>query len=184
MESVAALDSGQILRTEVDGEVTSVQGDHIVVRSTAGEDHHYKLRKYNRSNQSTCIDQRPIVRKGNLVKAGDVLADSSSTYRGSLALGHNVLTAFICWDGGNYEDALLISEEILRKDKFTSIHIEKHEVEARETKLGSEEITYDIPNVGEEALKDLDEFGIVRIGAEVGPNDILVGKILRRASAS
>jgi DNA-directed RNA polymerase subunit beta len=177
MESVAALDSGQILRTEVDGEVTSVQGDHIVVRSTAGEDHHYKLRKYNRSNQSTCIDQRPIVRKGNLVKAGDVLADSSSTYRGSLALGHNVLTAFICWDGGNYEDALLISEDILRKDKFTSIHIEKHEVEARETKLGSEEITYDIPNVGEEALKDLDEFGIVRIGAEVGPNDILVGKI-------
>jgi DNA-directed RNA polymerase subunit beta len=177
MEAVAALDSGQILRTEYDGEVVSVQGDRVIVRTENGEDVVYTLRKYNRSNQSTCIDQKPIVRKGQLVKHGDVLADSSSTYKGSLALGHNVVAAFLCWDGGNYEDALLISEEMLRKDMFTSIHIEKHEVEARETKLGSEEITYDIPNVGEEALKDLDEFGIVRIGAEVGPNDILVGKI-------
>jgi DNA-directed RNA polymerase subunit beta len=137
----------------------------------------YKLRKFNRSNQSTCIDQRPIVRKGQRVKQGDVLADSSSTSEGQLALGQNVLCAFVSWEGGNYEDAILISERLVRDDKFTSIHIEKHEVEARDTKLGPEEITHDIPNVGEEALKDLDEFGIVRIGAEVGPNDILVGKI-------
>ncbi|MEO1164727.1 MAG: DNA-directed RNA polymerase subunit beta, partial [Chloroflexota bacterium] len=124
-----------------------------------------------------CIDQKPTVVKGQYVKKRDVIADSSSTYRGALALGHDVLSAFICWEGGNYEDALLISEGMLRKDMFTSIHIEKHEVEARDTKLGPEEITYDIPNVGEDALKDLDEFGIVRIGAEVGPHDILVGKI-------
>jgi len=117
------------------------------------------------------------VRKGQIIKKGDVLADSSSTVLGHLALGHDVLVAFVCWDGGNYEDALLVSEELLRQDKFTSIHIEKHEMEARDTKLGPEEITYDIPNIGEDALKDLDEFGIVRIGAEVGPNDILVGKI-------
>jgi len=177
MEAAAALDSGQIMKSAVDGEVISVQGDRIIIRDVQGEEHTYKLRKYQRSNQSTCIDQKPIVRKGQQVKVDTVLADSSSTFQGSLALGHNVLAAFLCWDGGNYEDALLISEEMLRRDKFTSIHIEKHEVEARETKLGSEEITYDIPNVGEEALKDLDEFGIVRIGAEVGPNDILVGKI-------
>ncbi|MCU0475727.1 MAG: DNA-directed RNA polymerase subunit beta [Anaerolineae bacterium] len=177
MEAAAALDSGQILKSTVDGEVVSVRGDCVVVRDGEGVLHTFTLRKYQRSNQSTCIDQKPIVRKGQQVKVDTVLADSSSTYHGSLALGHNVLAAFICWDGGNYEDALLISEEMLRRDKFTSIHIEKHEVEARETKLGSEEITYDIPNVGEEALKDLDEYGIVRIGAEVGPNDILVGKI-------
>ncbi len=137
----------------------------------------YRLRKYNRSNQSTCIDQRPVVQKGQIIKRGDVIADSSSTVVGQLALGHDVLCAFLSWEGGNYEDALLISETLLREDKFTSIHIEKHEVEARDTKLGPEEITYDIPNVGEEALKDLDENGIIRIGAEVGPNDILVGKI-------
>ena len=117
------------------------------------------------------------MRKGQRVKKGDVLADSSSTSEGQLALGQNVLCAFISWEGGNYEDAILISERLVRDDKFTSIHIEKHEVEARDTKLGPEEITHDIPNVGEEALKDLDEDGIVRIGAEVGPNDILVGKI-------
>lgn len=177
MEDQAALDSGQVIVSEVVGEVTSVQGDRIVIRTTDGTEKRYQLRKYNRSNQSTCIDQRPVVAKGQHVNVGDVLADSSSTYRGSLALGHDVLAAFICWDGGNYEDALLISESMLRDDKFTSIHIEKHEVEARDTKLGPEEITYDIPNVGEDALKDLDEFGIVRIGAEVGPHDILVGKI-------
>jgi DNA-directed RNA polymerase subunit beta len=137
----------------------------------------YKLRKYQRSNQSTCIDQRPAVTKGQRIKKGDVIADSSSTDQGELALGHNVLVAFMSWEGGNYEDAILISERLVREDKFTSIHIEKHEVEARDTRLGPEEITYDIPNVGEEALKDLDEHGIIRIGAEVGPNDILVGKI-------
>jgi DNA-directed RNA polymerase subunit beta len=177
MESQAAYDSGQVLLADVDGEVTSVQGDRIVIRLANGDERVYKLRKYNRSNQSTCVDQRPIVNKGQQVTRGQVIADSSSTYLGSLALGHDVLGAFLSWDGGNYEDALLISEQLLREDKFTSIHIEKHEVEARDTKLGPEEITYDIPNVGEDALKDLDEHGIVRIGAEVGPNDILVGKI-------
>jgi DNA-directed RNA polymerase subunit beta len=177
MEGQAAYDSGQVLLSDVEGEVVSVQGDRIIIRTTSNDDRVYRLRKYNRSNQSTCVDQRPIVVKGQQVKKGDVIADSSSTYMGNLALGHDVLAAFLCWDGGNYEDALLISEDMLRNDKFTSIHIEKHEVEARDTKLGPEEITYDIPNVGEDALKDLDEFGIVRIGAEVGPNDILVGKI-------
>jgi DNA-directed RNA polymerase subunit beta len=177
MEDQAAYDSGQVLVSDVSGEVTSVQGDRIVVRLDSGDERIYRLRKYNRSNQSTCIDQRPIVRKGQFIRKGEVIADSSSTQLGKLALGHDVLGAFLSWDGGNYEDALLISEDLLRHDKFTSIHIEKHEIEARDTKLGPEEITYDIPNVGEDALKDLDEFGIVRIGAEVGPNDILVGKI-------
>ncbi len=177
MENQAAYDSGQVLVSEEAGEVISVQGDRITVRNDQGEERIYRLRKYNRSNQSTCIDQRPVVFKGQMIEAGVVIADSSSTDHGNLALGHDVLAAFLSWDGGNYEDALLISEDLLRNDKFTSIHIEKHEIEARDTKLGPEEITYDIPNVGEDALKDLDEFGIVRIGAEVGPNDILVGKI-------
>ncbi len=177
MESQAAYDSGQVLVSDVEGEVISVQGDRIAVRLDNGDERIYRLRKYNRSNQSTCIDQRPTVTKGQYINKGQVIADSSSTVYGNLALGHDVLGAFLSWDGGNYEDALLISEDMLRQDKFTSIHIEKHEIEARDTKLGPEEITYDIPNVGEEALKDLDEFGIVRIGAEVGPNDILVGKI-------
>jgi DNA-directed RNA polymerase subunit beta len=176
MEWQAAVDSGQVVTAEEDGEVISVTGKQVEVQTKKGKKV-YKLRKYNRSNQSTCIDQRPIVRKGQRVKKGDVLADSSSTSDGMLALGQNVLCAFISWEGGNYEDAILISERLVREDKFTSIHIEKHEVEARDTKLGPEEITHDIPNVGEEALKDLDEDGIVRIGAEVGPNDILVGKI-------
>ncbi len=177
MENQAAYDSGQVLVSDYAGEVISVQGEQIIIRTKTGEEIAYHLRKYDRSNQSTCIDQRPVVRKGQLIEEGAIIADSSSTVMGNLALGHDVLAAFISWDGGNYEDALLISEELLRKDKFTSIHIEKHEIEARDTKLGPEEITYDIPNVGEDALKDLDEFGIVRIGAEVGPNDILVGKI-------
>jgi len=176
VERQAAYDSGQVLVADSSGEVLSVTGEQIVLRTDGGL-RTYRLRKYNRSNQSTCIDQRPVVRKGQLVKKGDVIADSSSTVYGRLALGHDVLCAFISWEGGNYEDALLISEALVREDKFTSIHIEKHEVEARDTKLGPEEITYDIPNVGEEALKDLDENGIIRVGAEVGPNDILVGKI-------
>jgi DNA-directed RNA polymerase subunit beta len=177
MEDQAAYDSGQVLIADTPGEVLSVQGDQVIVREESGNERIYRLRKYTRSNQSTCIDQRPVVNKGQHVKKGTVIADSSSTVKGNLALGHDVLCAFISWEGGNYEDALLISERLLREDRFTSIHIEKHEVEARDTKLGPEEITYDIPNVGEEALKDLDESGIVRIGAEVGPNDILVGKI-------
>jgi DNA-directed RNA polymerase subunit beta len=176
MERQAAIDSGQVIVSEIDGDVESVTGSSVVVRS--GTDRHtYKLRKYNRSNQSTCIDQRPAVIKGQRVKVGDVIADSSSTENGELALGQNVLCAFISWEGGDFEDAILISERLVQEDRFTSVHIEKHEIEARDTKLGPEEITYDIPNVGEEALRDLNEDGIIRIGAEVGPNDILVGKI-------
>jgi len=176
MEWPAAVDSGQVILAEEDGQVISVTGSQIIVRGESG-DKVYKLQKFRRSNQSTCIDQRPIVVKGQMVKKGDVLADSSSTDHGMLALGQNVLVAFLSWEGGNYEDAILISERVVRDDLFTSIHIEKHEVQARDTKLGPEEITYDIPNVGQEALKDLDENGIIRVGAEVGPNDILVGKI-------
>ncbi len=142
--------------------------------------HVYTLRKYQRSNQSTCIDQRPAVSKGQRVKKGEVIADSSSTESGELALGQNVVVAFLSWEGGNFEDAILISERLVQDDRFTSVHIEKYEVESRDTSLGPEEITRDIPNVGEDAIKDLDDHGIIRIGAEVGPNDILVGKIRRR----
>jgi len=176
MEWRAALDSGQVVLARDDGEVVSVTGDKVVVRQDGGL-HSYHLSKYQRSNQSTCIDQRPVVHKGQQVHRDQVLADSSSTDAGELALGQNVLCAFLSWEGGNFEDAILISERLVREDRFTSIHIEKHEVEARDTKLGPEEITRDIPNVGDEALKDLDEEGIIRIGAEVGPLDILVGKI-------
>ena len=177
MEYQAALDSGQVIVAQRPGEVISVTSSEIVVLEEDGTRRPYALRKFNRSNQSTCIDQRPVVFKGQRVKAGDVLADSSSTQGGNLALGQNVLCAFMSWEGGNYEDAILISERLVWEDKFSSIHIEKHEIEARDTKLGPEEITRDIPNVGEDALKDLDEEGIIRIGAEVGPGDILVGKI-------
>ncbi len=176
MEHQAARDSGQVITADEDGEAISVTGKEVIVQS-GNKKRVYRLRKYNRSNQSTCIDQRPAVVKGQKIKKGEVIADSSSTDHGELALGHDVLVAFLSWEGGNYEDAILISERLMREDKFTSIHIEKYEVEARDTKLGPEEITYDIPNVGEEALKDLDEHGIIRVGAEVGPNDILVGKI-------
>jgi DNA-directed RNA polymerase subunit beta len=177
MEYQAAVDSGQVVVTRAAGEVVSVTGKSIVVREEDGTNSEYILRKFDRSNQSTCIDQRPIVNKGEWVTKGQVLADSSSTDHGELALGQNVLVAFLSWEGGNYEDAILISEDLVREDKFTSIHIEKHEIEARDTKLGPEEITRDIPNVGEDALKDLDETGVIRVGAEVGPGDILVGKI-------
>ncbi|HSR32025.1 MAG TPA: DNA-directed RNA polymerase subunit beta [Anaerolineae bacterium] len=176
IEAQVAIDSGQIVVAEEPGEVVNVTGDYVVVQGEIGR-RTYKLRRFQRSNQSTCLDQRPIVSKGQRVQAGDVLADSSSTEEGELALGQNVLVAFMSWEGGNYEDAVLISEQVVRDDKFTSIHIEKHEVEARDTKLGPEEITRDIPNVGEDALKDLDETGIIRVGAEVGPGNILVGKI-------
>ena len=176
MEYHAAFDSGQVIVAESAGEVTSVTGSSIVIREVDGL-RTYQLRKYQRSNQSTCIDQRPAVVKGQIVKAGDIIADSSSTESGELALGQNVVVAFISWEGGNFEDAILLSERLVQDDRFTSVHIEKYEVEARDTKLGPEEITRDIPNVGEDAIKDLDENGIIRIGAEVGPNDILVGKI-------
>jgi DNA-directed RNA polymerase subunit beta len=176
MEWYAAKDSGQVLMAEEDGDVVSVTGKKVVVRSEKGL-HEYFLKKYQRSNQSTCIDQRPLVVKGQHVQKGEILADSSSTVEGELALGQNAVVAFVSWEGGNYEDAILISERMVQQDKFTSIHIEKYELEARDTKLGPEEITRDIPNVGDDAIKDLDENGIVRIGAEVGPGDILVGKI-------
>jgi len=177
MEYHAAMDSGQVIIAEDDGEVTSVTGSKIVVRNNEGKERVYTLRKYQRSNQSTCIDQRPAVVKGQRVKRGDVIGDSSSTSNGQLALGQNVLVGFLSWEGGNFEDAILISERLVQDDRFTSVHIEKYEVESRDTRLGPEEITRDIPNVGEDAIKDLDDRGIIRIGAEVAPNDILVGKI-------
>jgi DNA-directed RNA polymerase subunit beta len=176
MERQAAYNSGQVVLAQEDSEVISVTGDQVVVMTENGPKT-YKLRKYNRSNQSSCIDQRPVVVKGQRISKKDVLADSSSTRHGDLALGQDVVVAFLSWEGGNYEDAIIISERLVHQDRFTSIHIEKHEVEARDTKLGPEEITYDIPNVSEEALKDLDERGIIRVGADVKENDILVGKI-------
>jgi DNA-directed RNA polymerase subunit beta len=176
IEYQAALDSGQVLVADEAGEVLSVTSTEIVVKGDDGA-RTYPLRRYNRSNQGTCIDQRPVVDKGETVQKGDVLADSSSTDEGELALGQNVLVAFLSWEGSNFEDAVVISESLVRDDKYSSVHIEKHETQARSTKLGPEEITRDIPNVGDEALKNLDEDGIICIGAEVGPGDILVGKI-------
>ncbi len=177
MEARAALDSGQVVLARRPGVVTSVTAERIQVETDAGDLDEYRLQKFVRSNQGTCINQRPIVEIGQRVADGDAIADSSSTDKGELALGRNVLVAFMSWEGGNYEDAIVISERLVRDDLFTSIHIEKHEIESRDTKLGPEEITRDIPNVGEEALKDLDDEGIVYIGAEVRPGDILVGKI-------
>ena len=177
MEDRAARDSGQVLVARCGGLVTSVTAERIHIETDAGELDEYKLLKFVRSNQGTCINQRPIVDVGVRVGDGQPIADSSSTQQGELALGRNVLVAFMSWEGGNYEDAIVISDRLVRDDLFTSIHIEKHEMESRDTKLGPEEITRDIPNVGEESLKDLDEEGIVYIGAEVRPGDILVGKI-------
>ena len=177
IESRVARDSGQLVLSKVDGVVTSVTGREIVVTDEDGEPHRHPVIKFSRTNQGTCFDQRPIATKGDVVTAGDVLADSSSTDHGELALGQNVLVAFMSWEGYNYEDAIIVSERLYRDDYFTSIHIEKHEMEARETKLGPEEITRDIPNVGETSLRDLDERGIIRVGADVGPGDILVGKV-------
>ncbi len=177
MEEMAVADSGQVVIAEEDGEVLSVTGDTLVLKQASGDLKIHKLRKYQRSNQSTCIDQRPAVVKGQMVHKGDVIVDSSSTQDGKLALGQNVLIAFLPWEGFNFEDAVLISERLVEEDRYTSVHIEKYEVEARDTKLGPEEITREIPNVGEDTIRDLDETGIIRIGAEVGPNEILVGKI-------
>ncbi len=177
MEDRAARDSGQVLVARRGGLVTSVTAERIHIETDAGELDEYKLLKFVRSNQGTCINQRPIVDVGARVADGQPIGDSSSTQQGELALGRNVLVAFMSWEGGNYEDAIVISDRLVRDDLFTSIHIEKHEMESRDTKLGPEEITRDIPNVGEESLKDLDEEGIVYIGAEVRPGDILVGKI-------
>jgi len=177
MERQTASDSGQVVKAERSGVVASVTGDAITVQYDNGSERTYPLSKFIRSNQGTCINHRAIVRRGEQVAGGDTLADSSSTDSGELALGQTLLCAFMSWEGYNFEDAIIISETVSRDDKFTSIHVEKHEVEARDTKLGPEEITRDIPNVGEESLVDLDEYGIVRVGAEVQSGDILVGKI-------
>jgi DNA-directed RNA polymerase subunit beta len=183
MEEVVARDSGVATVARRDGVVEQIDANRIVVRATGEVDltqsgvDIYNLLKFQRSNQNTCINQRPLVRVGDLIKAGDIIADGPSTEMGELALGRNVLVAFMPWGGYNFEDSILISERIVRDDVFTSIHIEEFEVMARDTKLGQEEITRDIPNVGEEALKNLDEAGIVYVGAEIHPGDILVGKI-------
>jgi DNA-directed RNA polymerase subunit beta len=176
-ERQVAVDSGQVVVAERDGLVTSATAQSVVVRYDDGEVVTYPILKFVRSNAATCLNQRPVVTKGERVTAGSSLIDSSSTSNGELALGQSVVCAFMSWEGYNFEDAIIISESVVREDKFSSIHIEKHEIEARDTKLGPEEITRDIPNVGDESLKDLDELGIIRIGAEVQAGDILVGKI-------
>ncbi|DAA83685.1 MAG TPA: DNA-directed RNA polymerase subunit beta [Cyanobacteria bacterium UBA10660] len=177
LESRVAKDSGMVIVADVDGTVERVVGEEIVVRDTHGKPHIYTLMKYVRSNQDTCINQKPIVHEGDKVKAGDVIADGASTCGGELSLGKNILVAYMPWEGYNFEDAILLSERCVHDDIFTSLHIEKLEIEARQTKLGPEEITREIPNVSEDALRHLDERGIVRIGARVYADDILVGKV-------
>jgi len=185
MEHKAAKDSGVCIVSKYDGIIERVTANEIQLRRTEvidgkevkGDIVKYKLQKFMRSNQGTCINQRPLSRKGDIVKKGDILADGPSTDTGELALGRNVVVAFMTWEGYNYEDAILLSEKLVREDVYTSIHIEEYESEARDTKLGPEEITRDIPNVGEDALRNLDERGIIRVGAEIGAGDILVGKV-------
>ncbi len=177
IEAAIARDSGVIVCAKEAGVATAVSSDRIVIREDSGLETEYHLKKFERSNQGTCLNQRPIISTGDRVEKGEVIADGPSTNNGELALGKNILVGFMEWEGYNYEDAILISEKLVQDDVFTSIHIEEHETEARDTKLGEEEITRDIPNVGDDALKDLDEDGIVRIGAEVQSGDILVGKV-------
>ncbi len=177
MEYKAAVDSGVCIVADCNGEVTSVSADEITVQDENLIEHKYKLTKFKRSNQGTCINQRPIVSKGEKITKGQVLADGPATCNGEISLGKNALIGFMTWEGYNYEDAVLLNERLVREDMYTSIHIEEYEIEARDTKLGPEEITRDIPNVGDDALKDLDENGIIRIGAEVHAGDILVGKV-------
>ena len=177
MEYKAAVDSGVCVLSKEDGVVTRVTADEIVVRNDLGRETKYKLIKFTRSNQGTCVNQRPIVEKGDTVKKGQVLADGPATCQGEISLGKNALIGFMTWEGYNYEDAVLINEKLVYNDVYTSIHIEEYELECRDTKLGPEEITRDIPNLSEDALKDLDENGIIRIGAEVHSGDILVGKV-------
>lgn len=177
LERRVAMDSGMSLAAEVDGTVERVTGESIEIRSKDGKIHQHQMIKYLRSNQDTCLNHRPIVRAGDQVDAGQVIADGAATHQGELALGRNIMVAFMPWEGYNFEDAILISERLIHDDVYTSIHIEKLEVDARTTKLGPEEITREIPNVGEDALRNLDERGIVRIGARVFAGDILVGKI-------
>ena len=177
IEYKAACDSGVVLLAKEAGVVTRVTADEIVIRGEDGQDHPYKLQKFARANQGTCINQHPIVAEGEVVKARQPIADGPSTDQGEISLGRNALIGFMTWEGYNYEDAVLLSERLVKEDMYTSIHIEEYESEARDTKLGPEEITRDIPGVGEDALRDLDERGIIRIGAEVRANDILVGKV-------
>jgi DNA-directed RNA polymerase subunit beta len=177
MEKEVAKYSGQVVFAKADGEVIELDSKQITIAEEDGHKHDYRLMKFVRTNQGTCVNQRPVVSKGDKVKKGQVIADGSATDHGELALGQNILCAFMSWRGYNFEDAVIISDRLVKDDRFTSIHIEKYEIEARETKLGTEEITRDIPNVGEESLRDLDETGIIRVGAEVGPGSILVGKI-------
>ena len=177
MEYKAAVDSGIVVCTKEDGVVTEVDADKIVVTNDLGQERIYRLIKFKRYNQGNCVNQRPIVSKGERVKAGDVIADGPATKMGEIALGKNALIGFMTWEGYNYEDAVLINEKLVYNDVYTSIHIEEYELECRDTKLGAEEITRDIPNLSDDALKDLDERGIVRIGAEVHSGDILVGKV-------
>ncbi|MBD1860481.1 MULTISPECIES: DNA-directed RNA polymerase subunit beta [Trichocoleus] len=177
LEAQAARDSGMVVVSRTDGEVTYVAADKLRVRDPQGREIEYPMQKYQRSNQDTCLNQRPIVFVGDRVVAGQVLADGSATEGGELALGQNVLVAYMPWEGYNYEDAILISERLVSDDVYTSIHVEKYEIEARQTKLGPEEITREIPNVGEDSLRQLDESGIIRIGAWVEAGDILVGKV-------
>jgi len=176
MEGKVAFDSGAVVIAKQSGTVKAVQSNEIQIGDTK-----HILKKYQRSNASTCVNQRPIVKVGQKVKQGDVIADGPSTKGGELALGRNLLVAFMPWRGYNFEDAILINEKVVKEDLFTSIHVEEFEIEARDTRLGPEEITRDIPNVGEEALKDLDADGIIRTGAEVGPGDILVGKVMPKS---
>ena len=177
IEYRAAKDSGILVLAEDDGVIEKVTADAITVKYKNGKTITHKLRKFKRTNGGTCINQRPIVVKGEKVKKGDAIADGPSTKNGEMALGKNVLIAFSTWEGYNYEDAILINEKLVKEDVFTSIHIEEYDCECRDTKLGPEEITRDIPNIGDDSLKDLDENGIIRIGAEVRPGDILVGKV-------
>ena len=177
MEYRAGHDSGVCVLAKEDGIVEKVDGDHIVIRDDIGERHVYRLSKFARSNQGTCINQRPVVNAGQKIEKGDLLADGPSTEMGEIGLGRNALIGFMTWEGYNYEDAVLLSEKLVKEDIYTSIHIEEFESEARETKLGPEEITRDIPNISDDAIKDLDDGGIVRIGAEVHAGDILVGKV-------
>ena len=177
LETQVARDSGMVPITNVNGEVVFVDSTQIIVRDDQGNDHYHLLQKYQRSNQDTCLNQRPIVGQGDKVIAGQVLANGSACEGGEIALGQNVLVAYMPWEGYNYEDAILVSQRLVREDLYTSVHIEKYEIEARQTKLGPEEITREIPNVAEESLGNLDEMGIIRIGAFVESGDILVGKV-------
>ncbi|MBQ2824309.1 MAG: DNA-directed RNA polymerase subunit beta, partial [Oscillospiraceae bacterium] len=177
MEYKAAVDSGVCVLSETDGVVTFVSADCVIVEDPQHIEHTYSLIKFKRSNQGTCVNQRPIVDRGEEVHVGQVLADGPATCNGEISIGKNALIGFMTWEGYNYEDAVLLNERVVREDMYTSIHIEEYEIEARDTKLGPEEITRDIPNVGEDALKDLDDRGIIRIGAEVRAGDILVGKV-------